>query len=61
MFRFTLEPLDGGAATQLTVVESGFDNLRDPATAMESNRGGWDSELDELVAFVEGSAVEGSA
>jgi len=56
VFRFTLEPLDGGAATQLTVVESGFDNLADPAKAMESNRGGWDSELDELVAFVEGSA-----
>ena len=56
VFRFTLEPLDGGAATRLTVVESGFDNLADPAKAMESNRGGWDSELDELVAFVEGSA-----
>src|SRR4051812_18234490 len=56
VFRFTLEPLDGGAATRLTVVESGFDNLVDPAKAMESNRGGWDSELDELVAFVEGSA-----
>jgi len=56
VFRFTLEPLDGGSATRLTVVESGFDNLKDPAAAMESNRGGWDSELDELVAFVEGSA-----
>ncbi len=56
VFRFTLEPLDGGAATRLTVVESGFDALRDPASAMESNRGGWDSELDELVAFVEGGA-----
>ena len=56
VFRFTLEPLDGGSATRLTVVESGFDHLVDPAAAMESNRGGWDSELDELVAFVEGSA-----
>ena len=56
VFRFTLEPLDGGEATRLTVVESGFDHLVDPAAAMESNRGGWDSELDELVAFVEGSA-----
>jgi len=56
VFRFTLEPLDDGAATRLTVVESGFDNLSDPVKAMESNRGGWDSELDELVAFVEGSA-----
>ena len=56
VFRFTLEPLDGGASTRLTVVESGFDHLADPAAAMEDNRGGWDSELDELVAFVEGSA-----
>jgi len=56
VFRFTLEPLDGGTATRLTVVESGFDHLDDPAAAMEGNRGGWDSELDELVAFVEGSA-----
>lgn len=54
VFRFTLEPVDGGAATRLTVVESGFDVLADPAAAMEGNRGGWDSELDELVAFVEG-------
>jgi len=56
VFRFTLEPLDGGTSTRLTVVESGFDALGDPAAAMESNRGGWDSELDELIAFVEGSA-----
>jgi uncharacterized protein YndB with AHSA1/START domain len=60
VFRFTLEvveaPDGGGVATRLTVVESGFDNLADPAKAMESNRGGWDSELDELVAFVEGSS-----
>ena len=56
VFRFTLEALEGGAATRLTVVESGFDHLGDPAAAMESNRGGWDAELDELVAFVEGSA-----
>jgi uncharacterized protein YndB with AHSA1/START domain len=51
VFRFTLEPLDGG--TQLTVIESGFDTLTDPAAGMESNRGGWDSELDELVAYLE--------
>lgn len=56
VFRFTLETLDGGAATRLTVVESGFDRVGDPAAAMESNRGGWNSELDELVAFLEGSA-----
>lgn len=51
VFRFTLEPLDGG--TQLTVVESGFGTLADPAASMESNRMGWDSELDELVAYLE--------
>jgi hypothetical protein len=38
----------------LTVVESGFDTLSDPAASMESNRGGWNSELDELVAYLEG-------
>jgi len=52
VFRFTLESV--GAGTQLTVVESGFDALRDPSAGMESNRGGWDFELDELVAYLEG-------
>lgn len=51
VFRFTLEAIDSG--TQLTVVESGFDKLVDPAASMESNRGGWNSELDELVAYLE--------
>ena len=54
VFRFTLEPLAGG--TQLTVVETGFDTLADPAASMEDNRGGWDSELDELVAYLEGGS-----
>jgi uncharacterized protein YndB with AHSA1/START domain len=58
VFRFTVEPLDpdadGRPRTQLTVIESGFNTLEDPAAAMESNRGGWNSELDELVAYVEG-------
>jgi uncharacterized protein YndB with AHSA1/START domain len=55
VFRFTLEPvaLENGGGTQLTVVESGFDNLADPAGSMEGNRSGWDSELDELVAYLE--------
>ena len=35
------------------VVESGFGTLADPAASMESNRMGWDSELDELVAYLE--------
>ena len=54
VFRFTLEPIEGG--TQLTVVESGFGSLSDPAGSMESNRGGWNSELDELVAYLEGGS-----
>jgi uncharacterized protein YndB with AHSA1/START domain len=51
VFRFTLEPADDG--TLLTVVETGFDTLTDPAASMEGNRGGWNSELDELVAYLE--------
>jgi uncharacterized protein YndB with AHSA1/START domain len=51
VFRFTLEPLAGG--TQLTVVETGFATTSDPAFNLESHRGGWDSELDELVAYLE--------
>jgi uncharacterized protein YndB with AHSA1/START domain len=51
VFRFTLEPVPEG--TTLTVVESGFDSLTDPASAMANNRGGWTDELDELVAYVE--------
>ena len=53
VFRFTLEAVDAG--TQFTVVESGLDALPDPATSMDSNRGGWDFELDELIAYLEGS------
>lgn len=51
VFRFTLEPVDGG--TTLTLVESGFNTLPDPAKSLEDNRGGWDHELDELVAYLE--------
>lgn len=54
VFRFTLESLRDG--TRLTVVESGFDTLADPVASMEDNRGGWDSELDELVAYLEGGS-----
>jgi uncharacterized protein YndB with AHSA1/START domain len=54
VFRFTLDPVDGG--TRLTVVETGFDSLGDPAARMEDNRGGWTHELDELVTYLEGTA-----
>jgi uncharacterized protein YndB with AHSA1/START domain len=51
VFTFTLEATDGG--TQLTVVETGFDRTSDPMGNLESHRGGWDSELDKLIALVE--------
>lgn len=54
VFRFTLTPIEGG--TQLTVVETGFDALSNPAVLMEDNRGGWTHELDELVAYLEGAS-----
>jgi len=52
--RFTL--VADGEATILSVVESGFGLLRNPLDAMNSNRQGWTDELDELVAYLEGSA-----
>ncbi len=51
VFTFTLEPVPEG--TQLTVVETGFEDTSDPAANMEDHRGGWDSELDKLVALFE--------
>lgn len=56
--RYTLaEGEDGG--TLLTVVETGFDRLAVSAerrrARLEENRDGWDSELDELVVFLERS------
>jgi uncharacterized protein YndB with AHSA1/START domain len=52
---FTLADSEDG--TILTVVETGFDNLSDTAAGrdaeLEDHRGGWDSELDELVALLE--------
>ena len=54
VFTFTLEPVADG--TQLTVVETGFETTSDPAANLESHREGWDSELDKLVALLEGGA-----
>jgi uncharacterized protein YndB with AHSA1/START domain len=50
---FTLTP--DGAATSLTVVESGFAQLGpdDHEKAFGGNTKGWQSELDELVTYVE--------
>lgn len=61
VFRFELESLTA-TSTRLTVVESGFDTLDDPRRSMESNRGGWTSELDDLVAYLErATSDEGAA
>jgi len=51
---FALEP--AGAGTRLTVVESGFaqapPDIRD--AAFKGNTSGWESELGELVAYLNG-------
>ena len=54
VFTFTLESVSDG--TELTVVETGFENTSDPAANLESHREGWDSELDKLVALLEGGS-----
>ncbi|MGA4508005.1 SRPBCC family protein [Propionibacteriaceae bacterium G1746] len=54
VFTFTLEETPEG--TQLTVVETGFETAADPAALMADHRGGWDGELDKLVALLERTA-----
>ncbi len=54
VFTFTLEAVEGG--TELTVVETGFDRTSDPAKNMAEHAEGWVSELDKLVALLEGDA-----
>lgn len=54
IFTFTLEATAGG--TRLTVVETGFEHVGNPAHVMADHRGGWDGELDKLVALLERSA-----
>lgn len=49
---FDLEPEPGGGGTVLTVVETGFLELRDPAGALQDNAQGWTAELDELTEYV---------
>jgi len=53
-FTFTLAAVEGG--TQLTVVEWGFDYAADPGAEMADHQEGWGSELDKLVAYLEGAA-----
>jgi uncharacterized protein YndB with AHSA1/START domain len=49
--RFDLAEIASG--TRLSLLETGFEELDDPAGQLEGNTGGWDAELGELVAFVE--------
>ena len=51
---FTLDEFDGG--TVLTVVVTGFDRTSDPKANMADHAEGWVSELDKLVALLEGDA-----
>ena len=51
VFTFTLDETPDG--TQLTVVETGFEHTSDPTAMMADHRGGWDGELDKLVALLE--------
>ena len=48
--RIELSEIDGG--TRLALVESGFEQLRNPEAAHADNQGGWTAELGELVAFL---------
>ena len=52
VFTYTLEAVDGG--TQLHVIETGFENLAEPARGLQDNQEGWTSELNKLVTYVEG-------
>ncbi|MEV1131248.1 SRPBCC domain-containing protein [Agromyces sp. NPDC049794] len=54
VFTFTLEEVPDG--TELTVVETGFDRTSDPAANMADHAEGWVTELDKLVALLEGDA-----
>jgi len=54
VFTFTLEAQGDG--TRLTVVETGFENTSDPKANLEDHRGGWNGELDKLVALLEGAS-----
>jgi uncharacterized protein YndB with AHSA1/START domain len=54
VFTFTLEAVADG--TELTVVETGFDRTSDPSANLAAHGEGWVSELDKLVALLEGAA-----
>ena len=54
VFTFTLEPV--GEGTQLTVVETGFENTSKPLENARDHGTGWTAELDKLVALLESSS-----
>jgi uncharacterized protein YndB with AHSA1/START domain len=54
VFTFTLEEVPGG--TQLTVVETGFENTSAPLENLRDHQGGWNGELDKLVALLESTS-----
>jgi uncharacterized protein YndB with AHSA1/START domain len=54
VFTFTLEPAGNG--TQLTVVETGFENTTKPLDNARDHGKGWTDELDKLVRLLEGAA-----
>lgn len=54
VFTFTLEGVGDG--TQLSVVETGFENTSDPLSNARDHGTGWTDELDKLVALLEGAA-----
>lgn len=49
--RFELSALDDGG-TRLSVLENGFDELDDAASAHAENSAGWTAELDDLARFL---------
>ena len=51
IFTFTLESVETG--TQLTVVETGFESLDDPAKGLADNQYGWTRQLDALTSYLE--------
>ena len=54
LVEFTLEDAEGGRATALTIVESGFDRipLARRAEAFRMNDGGWAGQIKNLAAYV---------
>jgi uncharacterized protein YndB with AHSA1/START domain len=54
LVEFTLEDAEGGGATALTIVESGFDRipLARRSEAFRMNDGGWAGQIKNLAAYV---------